>query len=83
MQLKPQFHLASRAQRCDPQTAIPYAARYLAKNYLRFGNSWDMAIIAYTWGPTDLENYGLQAAPADKKTYLAWVKERPYVEGFA
>lgn len=83
MQLKPRFHLASKAERCNPEIAIPYAGRYLAKNYLRFGNSWDMAVIAYTWGPTDLENKGLNAAPAAKKEYLAWVKARPYVAGFA
>jgi len=76
MQLKPQFHLSSRAERCNPKIAIPYAAKYLAKNYLRFGNSWEMALAAYNWGPTDLENYGFQATPAKTKEYIAWVKAR-------
>jgi len=76
MQLKPRWHLSSRAERCNVKIAIPYAAKYLAKNYLRFGNSWEMALAAYNWGPTDLENYGFQASPAKTKEYIAWVRER-------
>ena len=80
MQLKPQFHLSSRAERCNPNIAIPYAAKYLAKNYLRFG-TWEEAVAAYNWGPTNLESYGLQASPAATKEYIAWVRARaaPFV----
>ena len=80
MQLKPQFHLDTQAQRCNPLTAIPYAAKYLAKNYLRFG-TWAEAVAAYNWGPTDLATYGLQAAPAKVKSYVAFVRD--FSEGFA
>ena len=79
MQLKPRWHLASQAERCNPKIAIPYAAKYLAKNYLRFG-TWAEAIAAYNWGPTDLATYGLQAAPAKVKSYVAFVRDR--AEGF-
>lgn len=80
MQLKPQYHLDSRAQRCNPEIAIPYAAKYLAKNFIRFG-TWAEAIAAYNWGPTDLATYGLQAAPAKVKSYIAFVRDRS--DGFA
>lgn len=74
MQLKPQFHMTSAAERNDPRLAIPYAAKYLAKNYLRFG-SWREAVIAYNCGPTDWENYGTaKCGPALK--YLAKVEAR-------
>jgi len=72
MQLRPEFHMASRAERCNPRTAIPYAANYLAKNFMRF-NSWDEAIAAYNWGPTNVENYGINAAPQKTKEYVAAV----------
>ncbi len=75
MQLKPRWHLDSQAQRCNPQIAIPYAAKYLAKNYLRFG-TWAEAVAAYNWGPTDLATYGIQNAPAAVKSYVAFVRDR-------
>jgi soluble lytic murein transglycosylase-like protein len=80
MQLKPQYHLDTQAQRCNPRIAIPYAAKYLAKNFIRFG-TWSEAIAAYNWGPTDLATYGLQAAPAKVKSYIAFVRDRS--DGFA
>lgn len=72
MQLRPEYHLASRAERCNPKIAIPYAAKFLAKQYLRF-NSWDEAIAAYNWGPTNLANFGILAAPQKTKEYVAFV----------
>jgi soluble lytic murein transglycosylase-like protein len=81
MQLRPEYHLKSRAARCDPYVAIPYAAKYLAQNFLKFG-TWEEAIAAYNWGPGNLERSGLQAAPASTKSYIAFVKGRDYVEGF-
>jgi soluble lytic murein transglycosylase-like protein len=81
MQLRPEFHLANSAARCDPYVAIPYAAKYLAKLYLQFG-TWEEAIAAYNWGPGNVARSGLQAAPASTKSYIAFVKDRDYVEGF-
>ena len=80
MQLMPQYHLESFAQRTDPNIAIPYAANYLAKNFMKFG-TWEEAIAAYNWGPGNLERSGLQAAPTMTKEYIAWVRERtaPFV----
>lgn len=75
MQLRPEYHLDSRASRCNPQLAIPYAANFLAKNFMRFG-TWTEALAAYNWGPTNLETSGLNAAPASTKRYIAFVKER-------
>ena len=72
MQLRPEFHMANRAERCNPAKAIPYAANYLAKQYLRF-QSWDEAIAAYNWGPTNVANFGVQQAPAKTKEYVAAV----------
>lgn len=81
MQLRPEFHLSSDAERLDPYTAIPYAAKYLAKNYLRFG-TWEEAIAAYNWGPSALTAGGLQNAPTATKEYIAWVKARDYTAAF-
>lgn len=81
MQLRPEYHLSSRAERCDPKIAIPYAANYLAKNFMKFG-TWEDALAAYNWGPGNLERSGLQSAPASTKSYIAFVKGRDYVEGF-
>ena len=73
-QLKPEYHLSSFAERTNPRIAIPYAAKYLAKNYLRF-NSWREAVIAYNCGPTDWENYGAaKCGPALQ--YVAKVERR-------
>lgn len=75
MQLRPEFHLSSRAERCNPQIAIPYAAKYLAKNFMKFG-TWSEAVAAYNWGPSNVERSGINAAPASTKRYIAFVKER-------
>lgn len=80
MQLRPEYHLSTRHQRCTPSIAIPYAAQYLAKNFMRFGN-WSSALAAYNWGPTNLENNGFNAAPAKTKEYIAFVRNRS--ESFA
>ena len=74
MQLKPQFHMDSAAERNNPYLAIPYGAVYLAKNFLRFGN-WREAVIAYNCGPTDWENYGA-AACGPALNYVAKVEAR-------
>ncbi|NIT36979.1 MAG: transglycosylase SLT domain-containing protein [candidate division Zixibacteria bacterium] len=81
MQLHPAYHLSSDRERIDPNISIPYAAKYLAKNYVRFG-TWEEAIAAYNWGPGNVERAGVENAPAAVKEYIAWVKGRHYVEPF-
>lgn len=81
MQLMPQWHLSNFRERLDPNISVPYAANYLAKNFVRFG-TWEEALAAYNWGPTKLAANGLQAAPAETKEYIVWVKQRNYVAGF-
>jgi len=80
MQLHPEYHLTA-AGRLDPYVAIPYAAKYLAKQFVKFG-TWDEAIAAYNWGPGNMTRSGIQNAPAKTKEYIAWVHARDYVEGF-
>lgn len=75
MQLKPQYHLSSFDERTNPRIAIPYAAKYLAQNFLRFGN-WRDAVAAYNCGPTRLEATGIQSCPAVTRSYLAFVEAR-------
>lgn len=80
MQLHPKYHLTS-PERLDPKKAIPYAANYLAKQFMKFG-TWDEAIAAYNWGPGNVERSGIGAAPKATKEYIAWIHDRDYVEGF-
>ena len=81
MQLHPAYHLTP-AERLDPYRAIPYAASYLATQFVNFG-SWSEAIAAYNWGPGNVRRSGIHNAPAEVKEYVAWVKARDYVGGFA
>lgn len=80
MQLRPEYHMANRAERCNPYKAIPYAGNFLAKQYLRF-LSWDEAIAAYNWGPTNVANFGVQLAPAKTKEYVAFVTTTAGIRG--
>lgn len=60
----------------DPREAIPYAAGYLRENFNRFG-SWDKALAAYNWGPTNvagavarLDNAWTDALPRETRDYV-------------
>lgn len=77
MQLKPQFHMDSSAERNNPYLAIPYGAGYLAKNFLRFG-TWRDAVAAYNCGPTAWAAGGYDAcsAPGTVRNYVAFVEGR-------
>ncbi len=75
MQLKPKYHLSTFEERTNPRIAIPYAAKYLAQNFMRFGN-WRDAVAAYNCGPTRLEQGGIAACPAITRSYLAFVESR-------
>lgn len=52
---------------------IDYAASYLRKNYDRF-NDWQLAVMAYNWGPTNVANWikgGRKGTvPAVTKSYI-------------
>lgn len=68
MQIIPRWHPTVNAS--DPYASIAYAGRWLRQLYNQFG-TWEHAIAAYNWGPTALHNYGLDAAPASTKNYIA------------
>ena len=48
MQIIPRWHPG--VDPFDPAQAIPYAGKFLAAQYARFG-SWRAALAAYNWGP--------------------------------
>lgn len=74
MQIVPRWHVGVNP--LDPFESIDYAAGYLAQLKRRFG-SWDKALAAYNWGPTNLsraidkngENW-LAAAPTETRNYV-------------
>jgi len=70
MQITPKWH--PNVNPYDPIESIWYAAGWLRDLYERFG-SWREAVAAYNWGPTNLANYGLAAAPTITQQYIARV----------
>lgn len=56
----------------DPNSAIPGAARYLAKLYSRFGN-WTDALAAYNWGQGNVASKGVANAPTETKNYFSQI----------
>lgn len=70
MQITPKWH--PNVNPYDPIESIWYAAGWLRELYDRFG-SWRLAVAAYNWGPTNLAQYGINAAPQVTKDYVARV----------
>jgi len=71
-QLNPTFHPRAVAE--DPQKALPYAARYLKRLFDRFG-TWEQAVAAYNWGPSNLATHGIDNMPPSVQAYVyavAW-----------
>ena len=66
-QLNPRYHPRGVAE--DPAQALPYAARYLKRMFNRFG-SWEEALAAYNWGPTNLDRSGISNIPPSVRTYV-------------
>lgn len=63
----------------DPVAAIEYAADYLSLLHRRFG-SWDKALAAYNWGPTNLQRHldqhgrlVLAALPPETRDYVSQI----------
>lgn len=54
----------------DPWQSIDAAARYLSQLYRRFGN-WREALAAYNWGQGNVAAKGVDAAPAETRSYFA------------
>lgn len=73
MQIYPKYH--PDVDGCDPIASIDYAGTYLRELYNRFG-TWEEAIAAYNWGPTNLATKGLNNAPSITKNYIAFVRDR-------
>lgn len=70
MQITPKWH--PDVDPYNPIHSIWYAAGWLRELRKRFG-SWRLAVAAYNWGPTNLDRYGYDAAPAVTKQYVARV----------
>lgn len=71
MQIVPKWHPDIKNP-YDPVYAIPYAAMYLRQLYNQFG-SWRLALAAYNWGPGNLKNKGIAAAPLETRNYMAQI----------
>ena len=66
-QLNPRFH--PRGVAADADQALDYAAGYLRSLYDRFG-TWQQAVAAYNWGPTNLARYGMSNIPDATRQYV-------------
>jgi len=66
-QLNPRFHPRGVAE--DPAQALPYAAKYLKRMFGRFG-TWEKALAAYNWGPTNLARTGIDGIPPSVRLYI-------------
>ena len=66
-QLNPRFH--PRGVAADVDKALDYAAGYLRSLYDRFG-TWQQAVAAYNWGPTNLARYGMSNIPDATRRYV-------------
>ncbi len=80
MQIVPKWH-PEIADPFNAAQAIPYAAKYLAAQYRRFG-SWDKALAAYNWGPNAFGNWlagkgdnwlAAPGLPAETRNYVAQI----------
>ena len=65
----------------DVEVNVRFGTFYYQHLLNKFEGDVAIALAAYNWGPTDLATYGLQAAPAKVKSYVAFVRDRS--EGFA
>ena len=66
-QLNPRFH--PRGVAADADQSLDYAAGYLRSLYDRFG-TWQQAVAAYNWGPTNLARYGMPNIPDATRRYV-------------
>lgn len=58
----------------DPTQAIPAAGKYLSQLYNEFGD-WQLALMAYNWGPGNVSNYVASGesntVPTETQNYVA------------
>ena len=66
-QLNPRFH--PRGVAADADQSLDYAAGYLRSLYDRFG-TWQQAVAAYNWGPTNLARFGMSNIPDATRRYV-------------
>ena len=66
-QLNPRFH--PRGVAADADQSLDYAAGYLRSLYDRFG-TWQQAVAAYNWGPTNLARFGMSNIPDSTRRYV-------------
>lgn len=67
MQIIPRFHPS--VDPTNSEASIFYAAEYMRNLYNRFG-SWKLALAAYNWGPTNLQEKGISRAPRETRNYI-------------
>lgn len=72
--------LGSQAAALDPDTAIPGAARYLAKLY-RSAGTWAGALAAYNWGIGNVVRKGLDLAPPETVDYYTTIMAKANANG--
>ena len=73
MQIIPKYHPSVKNPH-DSHESVFYAAKYLRQLYDRFG-SWQKALAAYNWGPTNVQKYGLKNLPEETKNYILEIGE--------
>lgn len=55
----------------NPTQAVPAAAQYMRQNLNSFGGDYAKALAAYNWGPGNVANKGMDAAPLETRNYIA------------
>lgn len=74
MQIVPKWHPGVNAR--DPYDSIDYAGKHLTELKNRFGGSWEMALAAWNWGPTNLMNNTFYKAPAETRNFVRKVMQK-------
>lgn len=67
MQIVPRWHPG--VDPLDPIGSIWYAAKYLRGLFDRFG-SWELALAAYNWGPTNVAKHTPEQWPKETRDYV-------------
>lgn len=74
MQIVPRWHPGVNPR--DPAAAIPYAGAFLKRMFVQFGD-WRLALMAYNWGPGNVQKYlaGASSPPLETQNYVAQITQ--------